>query len=95
MFSRVYRGSRANSAAIHPKVRAIPFNTARRRASFHSGNASRKLNSAVFRILGSSNSSTRTVPAAKPLATARGNTPSSFTNTQTTACWSCSTNLNP
>ena len=53
IFFGVYRGSRANSAAIHAKLRTIPRYVAARRASVHSGNASRKLNSAVLRSFGS------------------------------------------
>src|SRR5260370_14724930 len=67
---------RANSAAIHPRFRVIFSSVERRCASVHSGNASRKLNSAVFFSFGSASNSNLTPTAAMLRAIARGNTPS-------------------
>src|SRR5271157_5438808 len=79
IFSRVYFGKRANSAAIHPRLRVILRSTSRRCTSVQSGNASLKLNSAVLRSLGRVRSSRRVPAAATLRATGRGRRPSVFT----------------
>src|SRR5215472_1037589 len=85
MFFPEYFGKRANSTAIHPKFRVILFSTSRRCFSVHSGNASRRLNSAVFLILGIIHKSRRVPAAASLLAMVRGSAPSSFTSVHATA----------
>src|SRR5271168_5225795 len=85
MFSFVSRGNRANSAAIQPKLRTILRVASLRCASVHSGKASRRLNSAVFRSLGTNTNRTAVTVAAKLRATARGSAPIVFKIIQTAA----------
>src|SRR5215470_1058814 len=85
MFAREYRGNRANSAAIHPRFRTIARITALCRLSSQSGNARRKLNSAVRRNFGEAAYITAAADDAKPRAVPRGITPRAFKISHTAA----------
>src|SRR5262252_1368882 len=73
---------RANSAAIQPRLRVIPRIAFWRRASVHSGNASRKLNCAVLRSWGVKARSVRARIAPVPRAAERGMKPTTLRTLQ-------------
>jgi hypothetical protein len=85
MLTFEYRGNRANSAAIQPRLRTIARITALRRPSSQSGKASRKLNSAVRCNFGNASYIAAAIKAARPRAMPRGIAPSAFKITQTAA----------
>src|SRR6202030_71152 len=85
MFCLEYLGRRANSAAIHPRLRVILRITSARCVSVQSGNARRRLNSAVLRNFGERRKRTCAADAASGRAIWRGKPSRIFNNTRTTA----------
>src|SRR5450755_1286606 len=88
IFSLVYFGRRANSAAIQPRLRTILRVISRRRFSPHSGKASFRLNSEILRSLGSRAKQIRATPEAMVRARGRGSAPRIFTTVTAAAYWS-------
>src|SRR6202140_421960 len=85
MFCLEYLGRRANSAAIQPRLRVILRITSARCVSVQSGNARRRLNSAVLRNFGDRRKRTCATKAASDRAISRGKTSRIFNDTRTTA----------
>src|SRR5690348_9898573 len=85
MFAFVSPGKRANSAAIHPRLRTILRIAFLRCSSFHSGKARRRLNSAVFFSFGLRKKRRPAMDAAKPLASGLRNAPIVLSTSQTVA----------
>ena len=81
----VYRGIRANSVAIQPKLRTMPRTTELRWVASHPGNASRKLNSAVRLSFGSAAYRPAAIVLATPRAMPRGEAPNVFKIAHTAA----------
>src|SRR5215468_9818861 len=73
---------RANSAAIQPRLRVIARIADWRRASVHSGKASRKLHCAVLRSLGANARSVRATIAPVARAAERGIRPTTLRTLQ-------------
>ena len=85
MFCFEYFGKWANSAAIQPRLRVILRMTAARCVAVQSGNARRRLNSAVLRNFGDRRKRTCAAEAASSRAIWRGKGSRTFNNTRTTA----------
>src|ERR1700728_1569223 len=85
MFAAEYLGIRANSAAMRPRLVVMLRITCWRWLSVHSGNASRRLNSAVLRSFGESTYSTWATFDASQRAAFCGKTSSTFSETRTAA----------
>src|SRR6202171_1505561 len=85
MFCFEYFGTRANSAAIQPRLRVIFRIRSARWVSVQSGNARRRLKSAVLRNFGDRRKRVCAAEAASGRAIWRGKTSRIFNNTRTTA----------